>query len=528
MVTDRPSRHVMVRWARIARLGTTLLILVALSPPVAANESSSYAAGVAYERGAHAFRLGELASALEFLERATELAPEDLRIVRLYSLALISSGQAQRASELLLATTRADADDDDLHFVRALAHYRAGELTTARAGFAQVLQAEPEHAQAQLFLGTTLQELGEDAEARIALRAAQKLDPNLAAAASYRLGLLELKAHPEKARGHFEIARDQSNGTPLSSSAQEFLRQLPDPLEPRSRMRAAASAGLEYDSNANIVGDDPLMNSERARDMRAFVRAGISTRLLETERFRLHAGLVGFMANHADQKNYDVQAGRGALFGSAALARRLNADLQVSLESAWQDTEHYHRRVFAKQALRFRENRSNETRIYLSFENRDEFYKAIDPRLDHDGKVRRLGIDHSLLLPDPNALGLPSWGPPLLTASYQKRREDTHGADYDSRSNIYRLSLRAPMPAQVRLETSAELEVRRFDNPTIIEPTAGPRHERVQRFNIGLSRPLNDRFTLLGRYHSTNWKSNVQGFAFKRQIFSMMVTYSFQ
>ena len=161
--------------------------------------------GVLYdEMGSH-----ELA--LEQLEAARELDPENQEILTNLGAVLGAMGQYDEAERELRRALRLDPENVDIHANLGILHFRRGLYGEAEAALEWVCERDPDHGPSFSYRGEALNRLGRVEEAVEVLKRAVELQPTNAKA-YYTLGILfDKKRLPEEAAALYRKARELSS-----------------------------------------------------------------------------------------------------------------------------------------------------------------------------------------------------------------------------------------------------------------------------------------------------------------------------
>ena len=125
----------------------------ALDMLLQAQKVDGKSAAVAHALGLHDVRAGKLDRALQWLKRATRLAPQDVRYAYVYAVALHDSGQEKQALAELERAHRLQANDIDVLIALVSYSASAGNLQSARR-YAQIMaEIEPRLGNAEQILG---------------------------------------------------------------------------------------------------------------------------------------------------------------------------------------------------------------------------------------------------------------------------------------------------------------------------------------------------------------------------------------
>lgn len=141
--------------------------------------------------------------------------------------------------------------------------YRAGHFEPARDALQKAIARDPGDAEAQLYMGLTLQALGDRDRAEQHLEMAARLDPRLAGDALLLAGISHL-SRGDTDRGHALLERVMDVAPPDSDSARQ-ARALMDRDGPEpSPLRLEAFTSFQYDSNATQEGGSDLPGAGEA------------------------------------------------------------------------------------------------------------------------------------------------------------------------------------------------------------------------------------------------------------------------
>ncbi len=195
--------------------------------------------------GEHFFRAGKSRLALDYLARAHEFIPGDLRVSLLLGLTCADEGDPERAKELLNSATRRGGSS-------FAAHYGLGRLFIAEENWQKALRefkralASKPSPEAHYALGCLYYQLARDSLATRHLRKATEMDAEYGEA-FYVLGLIY------KRTGHEDLAqqslakarsREPSNApNPLGKKRPQEAELLPFGADASSQMRRLITGG---------------------------------------------------------------------------------------------------------------------------------------------------------------------------------------------------------------------------------------------------------------------------------------------
>jgi tetratricopeptide (TPR) repeat protein len=512
--------------AKPVALASLLFFAIVLGTGTTSWAERSAEADLAYERGARELRLGNFDAAETQLDRAAELAPDDPEVLTLLAQTKLALGQPDEALALLDRVKAIDPDHPQISLISGMAHYRGGEWKQAIAGLEQAIANDPSNAQAHLLLGIALQETNDIPGARAQLEEALRLDPGLENDVEYRLGVLALADQNEaEARQFFERVGSRDPSSPLARSSEIFLRSLD---ADDARYNLYTKLGFGYDSNVNLGPDDTTINVDEEDDAFGFLEIAGDAELFDNENATLRVGGTGFMSFYTDQSDFDLEAIRGWVQGTAKTSDITRLDLLYSYDHVWLGYDNFRGMHTIEPALRIRTAPNLLTRIFYRWQDRDYTMTPILPSLDRSGHVTKYAIDQFLFLQNPFGEG-----PGLVRLGYRWREDGAVGKDYDSSGSELLLSTGLSLPWLLYLTADFRYEWRDYSaavnslDPFFFNQAAspvGPRDDEIFYGRLALEKPVTDRVVLGASYRYLNRDSNIPLYDYDRHIVDLAAT----
>ena len=156
--------------------------------------------------GAVSARQGDPAAAVEYLQRALQLAPQRADVGNTLGLALLQAGRASEAAEALREATASAPDFARAHCHLGEALRAVGDLDGAVAAYRRSLELEPGEGQTLAALGETLHSLDRPGEAVDVLRKAADALPNHAAVRAELADALQTMGRLDEAEKAYRAA----------------------------------------------------------------------------------------------------------------------------------------------------------------------------------------------------------------------------------------------------------------------------------------------------------------------------------
>ncbi len=221
--------------------------------------------------GEHFFKTGKTRRAQDYLDRAHELSPEDIRVSLLLGLTCADQGDVERAKDLLNSTTRRGGSS-------FAAHYGLGRLFVAEENWKKALRefkralASKPSPEAHYALASLYYQLSRDSLAARHLHRALEMDDRYGEAL-YVLGLVYQRSGQE---GLAKEAFERAGNADLAFAA-------PLPGKKRQTRSSAAVAPLfqiPASSSRRLIsgGDRRLAEALRRDALSTFIAAGLQRR----------------------------------------------------------------------------------------------------------------------------------------------------------------------------------------------------------------------------------------------------------
>ncbi len=533
------------RFPGVVGLAALVLAMSVFAAPASAqpggleNVKPTSAADAYYERGTRALRLGRTEEALQNLATAARLAPDDPAILSAYAKALIDAGRQDDALTILKQARGTKTVDEDLAL--GVVSLELKQWAAAEGHLRKAVERDPSNGAAYLFLATALIEQKKLDEAEPMLTEAVNRDPWLASRVEFARGRIAMeRGQRATAEEHFRRAEQLEPDTMLGAMA----RQATGRADPRP-WSFFASAGMAFDSNANIAGEDDTFSRDRDDDYRIIAEVGADWDVVRGDKFNLRIGANAFTSRHGDNRDFDLLTTRA--FGIAAyeLTSQLTIDARYTFEYVWTDPagiKEFRSTHLVEPSLRWRPRQDLLTRVLWRWEGRSfkrdrrdiplrvypfpfQNERRIDP-LDRDGNVQMVGLEQYWFMPD-----YTGWGRSFIRGSFRWRSETTDGGDFDAHGPVANILIGQPLPWELYLQLEGEYDDRSYTEVSsiglITELQTDQRRDEIWRARVVLRRPITDSITAEVSYRFQHWGSNVDFYRFTRHIGGFLVTYTY-
>jgi tetratricopeptide (TPR) repeat protein len=483
-------------------------------------------ADVAYAKGVLAYSNRDYPQALDALQKAVELAPDNPDVQFYLGLTLTRLGEFDKAVAALQKTLQLDASKQYVHYHLGLAYFLAGRYAEALPQFEAAVQFDPQKAPTYFYLGQSLYQLKRYGEALPPLQRAIELDPSLTPTVQYYRGLALYAAERDaQAQEAFKSVLEQEPDTPLGRQAQRYLDILAQRTRTQRLVQLEGTMSLEYDDNV-ILEPDAVEISGQA-DGRVVISVLGRILPVRTPLWNLGAEYALFQSLHFDLNDFDIQSHTGGLFASLKL-ERATLYATVNYNYTLLDNTRFSEAITLQPSALIKE--SDTLYTLASVRYRTSNYFDIDPEgadpavRDRDGWAVRAGLYQYVLFNNQRS---------SFRVGYHYEGSRNDGTDWEYDSHEIDLALQMSLGWDVTLLLEGVytrfdyLHVNSFDAGNDATLTAADTHKRTDDRLVGviaLTRPFGRFLMLTASYVHTTNLSNIDFFDYQRNIWTLALT----
>ena len=457
--------------------------------------------------------------AVPFLERARAASPRDPSIAFQLALAYFAQQQYERAKPLLEQVFAADPTLDGLGYYVGFLRYREKDYRGALAAFRAGKSSDPEIQQLTRFYSAlALGSLGLPAQAKAEVDEALRLAPSTA-----------LTGPAERLRDTIVAARSKQR-----------------------RLSAEARVGISWDSNVIVRPDEnssePLVAELRRRKHESIVELfglRLDYTFYRTDRWEASAGYSFFGTYVNELPSFNVMdhlANVTLIHRTAVGALPVQLGLQYAFDDLFLDEKEFVKRHTVTLSATVVESERHLTQGFFRFQAKDfAEFPSLPPEEDRDGQNWMGGFLHLVRFAQDRH---------FLKLGYQLDYDNTEGSNYEYLGNRISAGAQYTLPwYDIRLKYDFDVHLRRYRNRNTILPSTAPdtvrRKDDEYNHNVRVEIPLayspawvcgawgsiRDRtekcLTLTADYLYTDVQSNIAVFDFRRNVFSLILSWSY-
>jgi tetratricopeptide (TPR) repeat protein len=518
----RASSVARIRWL-LVWCGFLLCLgwLLGVAPTQAAETAE-----IAYDKGVLAYSNREYIEALDYLEQAAALEPDNPDVQFYLGLTLTRLGEFDKAIAALEKSQRLDASKQYVHYHLGLAYFHAGRYTEALPQFEAASQFDAQKAPTFFYLGQTLYELKRYNEAIPHFERAMQLDPSLTPSVQYYRGLaLYATERDVQAQEAFEAVLQAGPDAPLARQSQRYLEALAQRASARRLVQLQGTVSFEYDDNVIVEPNDvPLGKHADGR-----VVFNVIGRLLPVRTPLLNLGIeyAFFQSLHFDLHDFDVQSHTGGLFATYKL-EGVTLYAAANYNYTLLDDTKFSEAVTLQPSAVITESDTLFTVASVRY-RLSNYFDDVPPGEENDVRERdgwavRAGFYQYLLFNKQRS---------SLRASYHYEGSRNEGTDWEYNSHEFGVALQTAFWWDMTLTVEGTythfgyLHINSFAADPLGDLTPADTQTRKDNRFIGvvaLTRPLGRFLTLTASYVHTSNLSNLDFFDYHRNIWSLALT----
>jgi tetratricopeptide (TPR) repeat protein len=539
-----------VKRALVALLVVALLLPSCPPPAVAqTTEADVYVAQATLD-----FDDKRYNEALENLRHALQLEADHIEALYYTGLVHMARRQPEQGVPFLERARAKSPTDTSVAYQLGLAHFALQRYDRAEPLLEQVFDTNRELDGLGYYVGFLRYRKKDYRGALNAFRAGRAGDPEIQQLTRFYTGLaLGILGLPTQAAAEVEQALRLAPGSPLTGPAERLRDTIVAARGRERRFSAEARFGVTYDDNV-IVRPNANSHEPLAAEVRRHAHQSPG------ELFALRADYVWWRAeswestvgysffatynNHLPSFNVmDHMGSAGLTYKTALGAMPMQAGLQYSFDQLYLDQKPFIERHTLTLSDTLVESNLHLTQVFTRYQHKD--FSGPRPRGDRrenrDADNIMVGFLHLLRFAEDRH---------FVKAGYQFDYEDTWGKNYAYRGHRLSAGGQYTLPwGDVRLKYDFDVHLREYVHKNSILPTPNPGSKRRQDEEItniarveypipysagwlcgpwGTIRDKTERCaTLSGEYQSTTAHSNLALFDYSRNVFSMILSWSY-
>lgn len=536
-----------------------LLLLVLMAGSVSAQQAE---ADVFVAQAVIAYEEKRYDDALAALRQALELDANNVDALYYTGLVRVAQGRIAEAVAPLEKARKLDPKDQATLFQLGVVYFSLGKYDEAQPLLEEVFDANPRLESLGYYVGFMRYRKKDYQGALRAFRAAASTDPNIQQLTRFYTGLaLGILGLPERAAAEIEEALRLQPASPLTGPAERLRTAVATAREKERRFRVEVRLGGFFDDNVAVIpkknADDALVQLLRSRKHES-PGWGSALRLdysfLRLGSFEATATYSFFNSYNTDLPSFNIINYLGGLAGTyrgTLGAYPYQAALQYTYDYLTLGGREFVQRQTVVPAFTLVEDATNLSAVQLRYQ-RKEFSQDTDiPREEkRDGVNWMVGLTHLFRFEGDKH---------LIRLGYQWDVDDTEGPDKRGRNFAYFGSrflvggqytppwgwlpwegLRKSLEG-LRLKYDFDVHFRRYRHANTLLPIVNPgvrersdkEFTQVFGFSLPLPNPLpktlfeGSSLTLTTDYQRTDAQSNLDVFAFKRNVISVFLVWSY-
>jgi tetratricopeptide (TPR) repeat protein len=520
-------------WLRL----TCLLLVVALVTPLGVapraaaqtTEADVYVAQAVLD-----FSENKYDEALANLKKALQTEPDHVEANYYMGVVLMAKNQPAEAAPFLEKARARSKNDPLIAFQLGLAYFAQQQYDKAQPLLEEAFQRQPTLDGLGYYVGFLRYRKKDYRGALDAFNAGRTSSPDLQQLTKFYSGLaLGALGLPGQATAEIDQAIRANPASAFTGPAERLRDSMVSTRQGQRRLSAEVRLGFFYDDNVPVIpganSSEPvigLLQANRDSTGELFgLRADYAW--LRTDQWEATIGYSFFATYNNDLPSFNIMSNLGSLGASYRTAidnMPLLLGGQYSFDALWLDQRWFVQRHTGSAYASLVESDRYLTQIFARYQHKN-FNQVIDtlPAENRDASNWMIGGAQFFRFSEDRH---------YLKIGYQFDWDDTVGSNYEYVGNRITAGGQYTLPwYAIRLKYDLDVQFRNYQNPNTLFPTSSPgttRRRDTEIVNIVRAElPLAWSVTLAFEYQSTINNSNLALFAYTRNVYTMMISWSY-
>ena len=514
------------------------MLIVALAAPISlpgraaaqSTEADVYVAQAVLDFSDHKYD-----EALANLRKALETEPDHLEALYFMGVVLMAKDQPAQATPFLEKARARSPGDPAIAFQLGLAYFAQQQYDQAQPLLEEVFRSQPTLDGLGYYVGYLRYRKKDYRGALDAFNAGRTSSPDLQQLTKFYSGLaLGNLGLPGQAVAEIDQAIRLAPASALTGPAERLRDSMVAARQGQRRLSAEVRLGFFYDDNVAVIPDDdgsePLIAALQRVDPASpgelfGLRADYAW--LRTDQWDATIGYSFFTTYNNDLPAFNIMshlANVGATYRTAVNNMPLLIGGQYAFEALFLDQRWFVLRQTGSAYTSIVESDRYLTQLFARYQHKN-FNQIIDtlPAEDRDGNNWMIGGTQLFRFAEDRH---------YVKLGYQLDWDDTEGQNYEYIGNRIVAGGQYTLPWHaIRLRYDLDVHLRTYQHANTLFPTTAPgtRQRRDQEITniVRAELPLPYSFTMALEYQSTINISNLPVFDYTRNVYTLMLSWSY-
>ena len=515
-----------------------LLLVVTLVAPLVLGEraaAQTTEADVYVAQAVLEFSENRYDEALANLEKAIQTEPDHVEANYYMGVVLMAKNQPAEATPFLEKARMRSKNAPSIAFQLGLAYFAQRQYDKAQPLLEEAFKAQPTLDGIGYYVGFLRYQKKDYRGALDAFNVGRTSSPDLQQLTKFYSGLaLGALGLPGQATAEIDQAIRANPGSAFTGPAERLRDSMVSTRQGQRRLSAEVRLGFFYDDNVPVIPNadsgEPLVGLLRQANRDSTgelfgLRADYAW--LRTDQWEATVGYSFFATYNNDLPSFNIMSHLGSLGASYRTAidnMPLLLGGQYSFDALWLDQQWFLQRHTGSAYASLVESNRYLTQVFARYQHKN-FNQLIDtvPAENRDGNNWMIGGTQLFRFSEDRH---------YLKIGYQFDWDDTVGQNYEYTGNRITAGGQYTLPwYAIRLKYDLDVHFRNYQNPNTLFPTSAPgttRRRDTEIVNIVRAElPLPRSFTLAFEYQSTVNMSNLALFDYTRNVYTMMIAWSY-
>jgi tetratricopeptide (TPR) repeat protein len=513
-----------------------LLVVVLVTPPWLATRAfaQNTEADVYVAQAVLEYSDGKYDEALANLRKALETEPDHVEALYLTGVVLMAKDQPAQATPFLEKARARSRTDPAIAFQLGLAYFAQQQYDRAQPLLEEAFRSQPTLDGLGYYVGFLRYRKKDYRGALDAFRAGRTSNADLQQLTKFYSGLaLGVLGLPGQAAAEIDQAIRAAPASAFTGPAERLRDSMVAARQGQRRLSAEVRLGFFYDDNVAVIphadSSEPLVAALRERAASTGELFGLRADYawLRTDQWEATIGYSFFATYNNDLPAFNIMSHLGSVgttYRTAVGNMPLLVGGQYAFDALFLDQEWFVLRHTGSAFASLVESDRYLTQLFARYQNKN-FNQIIDtlPAEDRDGNNWMIGATQLVRFSEDRH---------YVKLGYQFDWDDTVGQNYEYVGNRIIAGGQYTLPwLAIRLKYDLDVHFRNYQHKNTLLPITAPGTTRRQDQEITnivrAELPLPYSFTLAAEYLRTNNISNLAVFDYTRDVYTLMLSWSY-
>ncbi|RMF98280.1 MAG: hypothetical protein D6734_00620 [Candidatus Schekmanbacteria bacterium] len=469
---------------------------------------------IEFSKALLAFDDGDYEAAAVHLEKGLEGDPENVAM-------LIKLGQTYNllkefddALDVLDRALKLSPNNPNAIFERSVSLLNTGDYDEAFAGLESVRKAMAKDGRVPYYQGLIRFRQDKFEEAIDFFKEAEKIDKSVKAASDYYIGvaLYRLQRYSE-ARPYFKSVEKEIPKSKKGESAKKFISAIDAKVRAAKPWTIFADLSWQYDDNVTLKPSEsvPGVRISGRGDWKGVFYLGGTYRFINTDNFQATGRYSFYQSVHRQLRGYNITGNQLGVNFSYRIAKPLRFNVMYSFNYYELDETRYLEAHSLLPSITWIQSDRAMLQAFFRYQDKDYLQDERDVPYERDAVNYNWGLSQYIFFMKNNA---------YLRLYYSQDKDNARGSDWDYNGIDVGSAIHIPLPFEMSFDGDFGYTRRIYEHINSISIINKRRRDKEYDWSIEFTKKLNDYLSLSFKFNRIVDDSTVALYNYDREITS--------